>query len=119
MYSNCCCSCSFETETIKIGQSSNKMNSNNIVNFQESTTILNVCTKKVSKPIESTTYLIYMYEEDLALNNLQLLICHKTQLNQIKDMNIVCIRGYFNEVHEEPFLLASLYPQVSIKMVDS
>ena len=43
---NCCCSCSFEPEIIKIGQSSHKMYSNNIVNFQESTTILNACTKK-------------------------------------------------------------------------
>ena len=46
VYSNCCCSCSFEPEIIKIGQSSDKMYSNNIVNFQESTTILNACTKK-------------------------------------------------------------------------
>ena len=46
VYSNCCCSCSFEPEIIKIGQSSHKMYSNNIVNFQESTTILNACTKK-------------------------------------------------------------------------
>ena len=46
VYSICCCSCSFEAETIKIGQSSHKMYSNNIVNFQESTTILNACTKK-------------------------------------------------------------------------
>ena len=46
VYSNCCCSCSFEAEIIKIGQSSHKMYSNNIVNFQESTTILNACTKK-------------------------------------------------------------------------
>ena len=46
VYSNCCCSCSFEPEIIKIGQSSHKMSSNNIVNFQESTTILNACTKK-------------------------------------------------------------------------
>ena len=46
MYSNSCCSCSFEPEIIKIGQSSHKMYSNNIVNFQESTTILNACTKK-------------------------------------------------------------------------
>ena len=45
VYSNCCCSCSFEAEIIKIGQSSHKMYSNNIVNFQEST-ILNACTKK-------------------------------------------------------------------------
>ena len=41
VYSNCCCSCSFEPEIIKIGQSSHKMYSNDIVNFQESTTILN------------------------------------------------------------------------------
>ena len=46
VYSNCCCSCSFEPENIKIGQSSQKMYSNNVVNFQESTTILNTCTKK-------------------------------------------------------------------------
>ena len=46
VYSNCCCSCSFEPEIIKIGQSSHKMYSNNIVNFQESTTILNACIKK-------------------------------------------------------------------------
>ena len=45
VYSNCCCISSFETEIIKIGQSSHKMYSNNIVNFQESTEILNVCTK--------------------------------------------------------------------------
>ena len=46
VYSNCCCSCWFETEIIKIVQSFHKMYSNNILNFQESTTILNACTKK-------------------------------------------------------------------------
>ena len=46
VYSNCFCSCWFEPEIIKIGQSSHKMYSNNIVNFQESTTILDGCTKK-------------------------------------------------------------------------
>ena len=45
VYSNCCCNCSFEAEIVKIGQSSHKMYSNNIVNFQESTAILNACTK--------------------------------------------------------------------------
>ena len=34
MYSNCCCSYSFEPETIKIGQSSHKMYRNNIVIFK-------------------------------------------------------------------------------------
>ena len=43
VYSNSCCSCSFEPE---ISQSSHKMYSNNIMNFQESTTLLNACTKK-------------------------------------------------------------------------
>ena len=40
------------------------MYSNNIVNVQESTTILNTCTKKVWKLIEGSTYLIcniYIY----------------------------------------------------------
>ena len=57
VYSNCYCSCSFEAEIIKIGQSSYKIYSNNILNFQESTTILNACTKKVWKPIEGTPYI--------------------------------------------------------------
>ena len=46
VYSNCYCSCSFKAEIIKIGQSSHKMYSNNIVNFRESTIILNASTKK-------------------------------------------------------------------------
>ena len=46
VYPNCCCSCSFEPEIIRIGQSSDKMYSNNLLNFQESTIILNACTKK-------------------------------------------------------------------------
>ena len=45
VYSNSCCSCSFELEIIKMCQSSQMIYSNNILNFQESTTILNACTK--------------------------------------------------------------------------
>ena len=56
VYSNSCCSCSFEAEIIKIGQSFHKMYSNNILNFQESTTILNAHTKKVWKLIVCTSY---------------------------------------------------------------
>ena len=48
VYSN-----SFEPEIIKIGQSSHKMYSNNIVNFQESTTILNAYTKKSGNLLNS------------------------------------------------------------------
>ena len=47
--SSCCCSCSYEPEIIRIGQSSHKIYSNNVVNFQESTTTLNAHTKKVWK----------------------------------------------------------------------
>ena len=62
VYSISCCSCSFEAEIMKIGQSSHKIYSNNILNCQESPTILNTCTKKVWKLIEDTTYIyIYIY----------------------------------------------------------
>ena len=46
VYSNCCCSCSFKPEIIKIGQSSKKMYSNDLLNFPESMTIGNAPTKK-------------------------------------------------------------------------
>ena len=46
VYFNSCYSCSFKAEIIKNGQLSHKMDSNNIVSFQESTTILNAHTKK-------------------------------------------------------------------------
>ena len=62
VYSSCCCSFSFEPEIIKRGQLSHKMYSNIILKFQESTTILNACIKKVWKIIEDTTYIyIYIY----------------------------------------------------------
>ena len=87
VYCNCCCSCSFEAEIIKSGQSSYKMYSNNIVNFQEFTTILNACTWKSGKFLNAPRIYIYIYIYiyimDLAWNILQWLICHKTQPNQI------------------------------------
>ena len=57
VYSNCCCSCSFEPEITKIGLSPYKMYRNNILNFSESTTILNACTKKGWKLFEGTSYI--------------------------------------------------------------
>ena len=59
VYSNSCCRCLFEREIIKIGQSSHKMYSNNILNFQVSTTILNACTEKKSGNLLKVP-LIYM-----------------------------------------------------------
>ena len=78
VYSNCCCSCLFEPEIIKIGLSSHKMYSNYILNFQESTTILNACTKKSGNLLNAPC----MYKQDLPLDNPQELISHKTQPNQ-------------------------------------
>ena len=45
VYSNCCCSCWYELEIIKIGQSSHKIYSNNILNVQVSMSILTACIK--------------------------------------------------------------------------
>ena len=49
VYSNFCCSSSFEPEIIEFGLSFHKMYSNNILNFPEFTRILNVSTKKTGK----------------------------------------------------------------------
>ena len=61
VYSSCCCSCPFEAEIIKIGQSSHKMYSNKILNFQESTTILNARTKKSGNLLKAPHTYIYIY----------------------------------------------------------
>ena len=53
MYSNCYCNCSFEPEIIKIGQLSHKMYSNNILNFQESTAILNAVQKSLETSLNN------------------------------------------------------------------
>ena len=71
MYSNCCCSCSFEPEIIKIGQSSAKMHSNNIVDFQESTTILNARTIKSGNFLNAPRIYIHIH----AYRYLSMYIC--------------------------------------------
>ena len=83
VYSICCCSCSFEPEIIKIGQSPHKMYSNNKLNFQESTQILNTCTKKQNKTgnllnaqrssptlgYPSAKFSLYTNESDIPIQN--------------------------------------------------
>ena len=59
VYSNSCCSCSFKSEVIKIGQSSHKMYSNNTLNFQVSTTNLNACTKKSGNLLKAPRIINY------------------------------------------------------------
>ena len=51
VYSKSCRSCTFQPEIIKIGHSSHKMYTNNILNFKESMTVSNAHTKKVWKLI--------------------------------------------------------------------
>ena len=79
VYSNCCCSCWLELKIIKIGQSSYKMYSGNIVNFQESTTILNACTKKsgnlLNSPHMYVIICLYVY-----YINAQLMILYKKSI---------------------------------------
>ena len=66
VYSNCCFSCSFESEIIKIGQLSYKMYSNNILNFQGSTPILNACTKKPGNLLKAPRmcFILIMRKDD-------------------------------------------------------
>ena len=61
VYSSCCCSCSFEPEIIKIGQSSHEVYSNKILNSQESTTILDISTKKAGNLLNAPYVYIYIY----------------------------------------------------------
>ena len=45
-----------------------------------------------------------MYKEDLALNNLQWLICHKNKPNQIPFMKIVIVISFARECKLYPML---------------
>ena len=60
--------------------------------------------KRVDMPLNKGTkpnqknpiYLIYMYKEDLALNNRQWFICRKTQPNKIIYICYICIKSIWN-----------------------
>ena len=64
VYSNCCCSCSFEVEIIKIGPSSHKLYSNNILKFQESMPILYASTKMSGNLLKAPHILMYKWVPD-------------------------------------------------------
>ena len=94
VYSNSSSSCWFEPEVIKVGQSSShNMYSNNIVNFQESTTILNAHTKKVWKLILCTLYVIIICICSLYRVNVILHI-HYCNLWGVYVRNMVNIKRY-------------------------
>ena len=72
VYSNCCCSCSFEPEIINIGQSSHKTYSKNILNFQESSPISNTHMKYI---VNIYIYIyIYIYRFSIYMGPMWLLI---------------------------------------------
>ena len=74
VYSNSCCSCWFEPEIIEIEQSSYKMNSNKILNFQEYTTILNACTKKSRNLLNASG--IFLHHRGIEYSNEAINGCH-------------------------------------------
>ena len=78
VYSNCCCSCSLEAEILKIGQSSHKMYSNKVLNFQESTTILNTHTKSLE-----TNWMPLVYMSDLWVNSLSV-------ISFLNELGLIC-----------------------------
>ena len=88
VYYNCCCSCSFKPEIIRIGHSSHKMYSNNILNFQKSTIILNTCRKTVWKLIECTIYIYSPPQTDL-FRSIRTHQCGKTVATHSWDWNPV------------------------------
>ena len=98
VYSNCCSSCSFESEIIKIRQSSHKMYSNNILNFQESTTILNTHTKKVWKLIVCTSYNVEgpHFTHNRHLNQLRRRISYEADSGPSEKTVMVLIYATFN-----------------------
>ena len=51
--------------------------------YKEDLALNNLDVWYAIKLAQTKLYLIYMYKEDLALNDLKWLICHKTPPNQI------------------------------------
>ena len=82
VYSNCCCCCLFEPEIMRIGQSAHNIYSNNIVSFQESTTISNAYTKNVWKLIEGFT--LFKVEKLSSISLYLLTVSHIEQINPVK-----------------------------------
>ena len=79
VYYNCCCSCSFEAEIIKIGQSSHKMDSNNS-EFSKVYNNFKCLYKKVWKTIECTTYFTYLLYTPFMLRIVYIILYHIIRL---------------------------------------
>ena len=104
VYSNCCYCCSFEAEIIKIGQSSDKMYSNDILNFQESTTILNACTKKSGNLLKAPHIL-----------NIWLMFLNKPKLIFSHNWNNSCISNTNTELNLKTVLFQTIQNRISTR----
>ena len=85
VYSNSFCRCLFEPEIIKIGQSSHKMYSNNIMNFQVFMTILNACKKRLE-----TYWMCQVTSEKINVP--------KHQNDWINPSNVIVILYYYKKI---------------------
>ena len=90
VYSNCCCSCSFEPEIIIIRQSSLKLYSNNIKTFQISMTFLNACTKNLETywmhHVQLQTWNVLLVRIPLPM---QFWISWKRNFKQSRDITVI------------------------------
>ena len=89
VYSNCCCSCSFDAEIMKIGQSSHKMYSNNILNFQQFATILNICKKNLETYWRHLVFFFIIILFKMYYIFVIFLVCRLKKLHWKPDANIL------------------------------
>ena len=115
VYSNSCCSCSFEAEIIKIGLSSYKVYSNNILNFQERKTILNAYTEKSGKLLNTPRNLLahWYYYCFYTVKWFQLLPSNIIQ-SDINHLFIHCrnIKQFYFTHRQGPYQVLSLWVRV-------
>ena len=102
VYSNCCCSCSFEAEIIKIGQSSHKMYSNNS-EFSRVYANFKCLYKKVWKLIECT---VYFTGDVVTLWTFCWSLFALTNWSFVSDiLNTAVLKGFY--AHKNQFVLLS------------
>ena len=107
MYSNCCCSCSFEAEIIKIGQSSHKMYSNNIMNFQVSTTILNACTKKSGNLLKVSRIF-----NSMDIYAFLPIYAYKSNISFLRNALMMIIRSFVKIITTHEYIKKNLFGQI-------
>ena len=113
VYSNCCCSCSFEPEIIKIGQSSHTMYSNKILNYDIAH------AEKVWKLIVCNSYIyiyIYIYVCVCVCVCVRVCVCvHPTRLG-LKTFPNECF-GYDTKPSDNDAIVLGLLQMFSVPLL--